>query len=82
MLLLDETAHSTALHMINLLEKTRHSFEVLVGKKPSMDLDLQPKTKPVFAQCKFAIVRSSKLEGAAANQVCTYILSAKAVTDT
>lgn len=58
--------------MINLLEKTRQSFEFLIGKTPSMDLDPQPRTKALFAQSKFAIVRSPELDPLTANQVSTY----------
>lgn len=58
--------------MINLLEKTRQSFEFLIGKTPSMHLDPQPKTKALFAQSKFAIVRSPELDLLTANQVRAY----------
>jgi hypothetical protein len=55
--------------MINLFEKTRKSFDFLVGKMPAMDLDVQPRSKSLFAQCKFAIVRGHGLDEAAARQV-------------
>jgi hypothetical protein len=55
--------------MINFLEKTRQSFEFLIGEKPSMDLDPQPKQKGLFGSCKFAIVRSAQLDLPTASQV-------------
>lgn len=57
--------------MINLLEKTRQSFEYLVGKKANMDVDnMAPKAKAgLFAQCHFAIVRGHGLEDESAQQV-------------
>jgi hypothetical protein len=58
--------------MISFLEKTRQSFEFLIGKTPSMDLDPLPRTKALFAQSKFAIVRSPELDLLTANQVRTY----------
>ena len=70
----DKTLHSTICtpHMINLLAKTRQSLDVLIGKKPSMDANPPPKSKALFAQCNFAVVRSSELDKSTANQVCTW----------
>lgn len=60
--------------MINFLEKTRQSLDILIGKTPSMDLDPQPKTKALFGSSKFAIVRGTDLDLPTATQVRKYEL--------
>ena len=64
--------------MINLLAKTRQSLDALIGKKTSMDLNPAPRSKALFAQCNFAVVRSSELDESTANQVCTWTNSTSA----